>query len=439
MGRGCGSKAPVSPHPDSVSFQLPPLLRAASSDSTCIVPAMAAPAANAHGGRGLVFCRCHGAPPMGCETQGWTLEVQQQQRRTKASEPTVRSAIPVAMKRPAYPSVSVVIPTFNRVALISETIQNMLGQSCRPAEIVVVDDGSTDGTADAVARFGADVRLLRQRNRGPAAARNAGLAVAKGDYVQFMDSDDLALSNKLEVQVRALEESGADIAYGPWLRTAIRGSEIVPENLVFQQHGLPDQSRSLAEWLLTYWSVIPHTCVFRRSLIERVGGFPEELFGIEDQEFFRRCLLAGARVVHTPDTLTLYRVGDHNKITSEFNPRALQHKLDWVRFILGSIDDPRGGPNPIGWFGFRCRLWKACEDLQAIEKRAAQELRRQAMQALHGHGPLVAYRLANLLQRWRGGVQVRMTGGRAHPCFRIGQLTAIQRELLERDGYRLAP
>lgn len=114
------------------------------------------------------------------------------------------------------PKVSVIIPNFNRADLISNTIHNILGQSFRAVEIIVVDDGSTDHSIEVLEGFGTQITLIRQENSGPGGARNAGFGAASGQFIQFMDSDDLASLNKLEIQVAALESEGADMAFCPW-------------------------------------------------------------------------------------------------------------------------------------------------------------------------------------------------------------------------------
>ena len=118
-------------------------------------------------------------------------------------------------------SVSVVIPTFNRQKVLPRAVMSVLHQSHRAAEVVVVDDGSTDGTAELIAaRFGS-VEILRQDNRGVSAARNAGIRATRGDWVAFLDSDDEWKPDKLERQLAALEsEPGFKICHSDeiWVR-----------------------------------------------------------------------------------------------------------------------------------------------------------------------------------------------------------------------------
>src|SRR4051794_5813716 len=102
------------------------------------------------------------------------------------------------------PAVSVVIPTYNYARFIERALVSVLGQTHRPAEVLVIDDGSTDETATVVDRYATRVRYLRQENSGVSAARNAGVESSTGDLVAFLDADDEWVPNKLELQVEAL-------------------------------------------------------------------------------------------------------------------------------------------------------------------------------------------------------------------------------------------
>jgi glycosyltransferase involved in cell wall biosynthesis len=338
-------------------------------------------------------------------------------------------------------SVSVVIPCFNRRDVIDQTLEAVFAQSQPPGEVIVVDDGSTDGSAGYLReRYGERIRLFEQANAGPGAARNLGWREATGTYIEFMDSDDVPALNKLETQVAALESAQADMAIGPWLRVHFDADGLAPDNLVFQQKGLP-RTADPARALMCYWSLVPQACLFRRSLVERSGGFAEDIYAGEDQVFFVRCLVAGARVVHTPGTLLLYRASEvATKITAP-GPGDLRRHLHWSRALLSmreSLRQARPGTEPLDWLGYRRRLWASCHDLSRFE---AEEPRAQirALHALLGRERVPrGYVYLSKLQRYLGGVQVRTVGGRAHRSFRIGPLSPAQREWVERGGWRWA-
>lgn len=330
---------------------------------------------------------------------------------------------------------SVVIPAYNRAHLIGETLRSLLVQT-RPAdEIIVVDDGSTDETAAVAAASGGIVKVIRQTNGGPASARNTGFRAARGEFIHFFDSDDLAAPNKHAVQLAALEATSADIAYGPWIKGRLADGKFTPSNHVFQQKGLPG-GENLIKSLLTNWSVVPHAALFRRTIVERAGGFPEDLFGTEDQQMFLACLLAGARVVHTPDTIEFYREGDAGKITESKNGE-MRRLREWARFLLKAREAClRAGIDPVEWFGFRLRAWEASEDL-AVVGEVYGELQTQLKPLFTGQSSARSYRWKWQLERWRGGIQVRLTGGRAGAAFQLGKITALQLEQLQQLGYKM--
>jgi glycosyltransferase involved in cell wall biosynthesis len=183
------------------------------------------------------------------------------------------------------PLVSVVLPTFNRQRVLGRAITSVLGQTYRNLELIVVDDGSTDGTGELVGTM-ADprVRLVRKgRREGAAKARNDGIRAAAGELIAFQDSDDEWLSTKLERQVALLENSSADVGWigGSHLAMLPAGPIVVSaESLV---HGVDYQHD-----LLDGRAFVTPTWLVRRALLLEVGLFDEALGCLEDWDLILR-------------------------------------------------------------------------------------------------------------------------------------------------------
>lgn len=199
---------------------------------------------------------------------------------------------------------SVVIPCFNARRWIVETVASALQPCARDVEVIVIDDGSTDGSADLVRERFASVHVVTTENRGVSHARNLGISRAKGDAFVFLDADDVLLEGRLDRQIERMESSDADIVYGDWQRLTlapdggfVRG-EIVAREIV----GAADLALFDGFWCPT------GAYTLRRSIVERVGGFSPALPVIQDAHFAVDCALHGARFVHDPSVGCLYRV-----------------------------------------------------------------------------------------------------------------------------------
>lgn len=337
------------------------------------------------------------------------------------------------------PDISVVIPAYNRGALIAETLRSLLAQTVPAQEIIVVDDGSTDDTAAVAAAFGPPVRVVRQANAGPGAARNTGWRAARGAFIHFFDSDDLAAPNKQEAQTAALVATDGDIAIGPWVQGRFSNGVFAAADQVLQQNGLP-RHKDMIQALLCRWSFVLHSALFRRRILEQAGEFDSGLLLAEDQLMLLRCLLAGARVVHTPATIEFYRLGQADKIT-ENAAWSRRRAADWGRFLLQArVDCLARGIEPLRWFGFRRRIWEARESLlkAGAPRRGDSEV--AALEALLGREVrAVCYRWARRWEQLRSGIQQRLAGTRAASCFYPGPLRIDQREMLEQLGYSYSP
>jgi glycosyltransferase involved in cell wall biosynthesis len=204
------------------------------------------------------------------------------------------------------PAVTVIMPAYNVEAYVGEALRSVLAQTFTDFEVVVVDDGSTDGTASVVAACAAAdprVRLVRQANRGLAGARNTALRMARGELLALLDSDDLWEPDFLAEQVGILRERpGVDIVTGNgWIMGGPQDGELArpcPD-------GRPEPD--LASILGDEFSVFIMS-VFRRRVYEVVGCFDETLRTNEDYEFWLRAALSGCRFTRNDRPLGHYRV-----------------------------------------------------------------------------------------------------------------------------------
>jgi glycosyltransferase involved in cell wall biosynthesis len=326
------------------------------------------------------------------------------------------------------PTISVIIPNYNRANLIGETLENLLRQTRAPDEIIVIDDGSTDNSAEVIAAFAPRVRLIQQANAGPAAARNRGLAEASGDYIQFFDSDDLCSLNKLEAQAAALYATGADLAYGPWLQARLEGGVARYPDLPLQQRALPASLSPLA-WFLRDWVIVFQCCMVRRTLLERVGAYRTDLMLGEDAELLFRMFLAGAKAVHVPEALVLYRL-HYGAQLSRGGINDARRAGEWFKFTQAISQTIAAQPQAFTRADRAHWRWTAHE--------AALDHHRLADPATpHGLSALTRalVPLRKHLKRWRAGAARRLTGTRLSRAYGVGPLTAMQQDLIRAIGY----
>lgn len=204
------------------------------------------------------------------------------------------------------PRVSVIIPTYNRSRYIAEAIRSVQAQTHRDVEIIVADDGSTDNTRDIVSQFGQGVTYLQLPHRGQAAAtRNAGLRAAEGEYVAFLDSDDLFLPGKLALQLAVLEQHPeAGLAYSNGY--FFRDDPQVPIGRTLD--GLPTPTGdALADLLRGNFLTSPVVLV-RADCLDVVGLFDErpEFFAVEDYDLWLR-IAAHFPFVYAPGDVAAIR------------------------------------------------------------------------------------------------------------------------------------
>jgi glycosyltransferase involved in cell wall biosynthesis len=242
--------------------------------------------------------------------------------------------------------VSILIPVYNAEEWLAETLQCALNQTWFNNEVIVVDDGSTDGSLQVARQFEApNVKVLSQENQGACAARNRALQHAQGDYIQYLDADDLMKQDKIELQVRALKEGGNRcIAAARWCRFY---DEIedgphppVPEKW--------DDTDPL-EWLLQ--SQVGRALqpsmgwLTPRDVIQETRPWNEDLRINQDGEYFARVLLNTTRIIFCPKAVVYYRSGIPNSVSARrsIERHRSQYKaaLSIAEHMMAHEDSPR--------------------------------------------------------------------------------------------------
>jgi glycosyltransferase involved in cell wall biosynthesis len=233
------------------------------------------------------------------------------------------------------PLVSVIIPCYNNGRYLSEAIESVLGQTWRCIEIIVIDDGSSDDTESVAARYTGRIVFRKQRNQGASVARNLGIQVSRGSYLQFLDADDLLERRKIEHHVRYLEEhADVGIVYGdaryftdedPNLRLC----SLVGDNLPWQAED---------QWIENSWAapgtmvekfldrnLLPvNTALVRRSVVEQAGAWDEQLRAVEDWELWLRYAAKGVKYQFLKGEETLALIRSRLDSTSRDLKRNLQ-------------------------------------------------------------------------------------------------------------------
>jgi glycosyltransferase involved in cell wall biosynthesis len=206
------------------------------------------------------------------------------------------------------PLVSILIPAYNAEKTIAYTIQSALAQTWQRKEIIIVDDGSKDRTAEVARRFASkQVSVVSAQNRGAAAARNHALQLSQGDYIQWLDADDLLVVDKIDRQLVALGEDGGRriLLSSPWASFyyRIRRARFVQNSLC--------QDLSPVEWLLRKMGENLHmqtaTWLTSRELSEAAGPWDTRLLSDDDGEYFCRVLLASEGTRYVSGTGVFYR------------------------------------------------------------------------------------------------------------------------------------
>jgi glycosyltransferase involved in cell wall biosynthesis len=269
---------------------------------------------------------------------------------------------------------SIIVPCFDAASTVRETLDSALAQA-GDREVIAVDDGSRDDTLEVLRSYGAAIRVLTGPNRGVSAARNRGLEEAAGDWLVFLDADDVLEPGALVGHREAAERAGADVvlsgwtelvqaADGEWRRGVTRFVDMAAiqadAELVFAREVLPP----------------PGAILYRRSLAQQVGGFRPELPVVQDVRFLFDCARQGARFAGTEAVGALYRV-----VPTSVSRRSV--RAFWTD-VLRNADDI-------------VRCWQADQALTPARRAALEDIYNNAVKQLCREGdPGYAQALAAL-------------------------------------------
>ena len=223
--------------------------------------------------------------------------------------------------------ISVVIPTFNRISLVARAIDSVLKQSLNPYEIIVVDDGSDDGTSEMIQNKYKSIKLIQQQNNGVSAARNNGIKHAKGDWIALLDSDDEWTEKKLENQVdRLIKTPEYDFCHTNeiWIRNGVR----VNQRKKHEKYG-----GYIFDKCLDICRISPSSVLFRKNILDHVGWFDDQLPVCEDYDLWLR-ITAEYRILFIDEPLIIKYGGHDDQLShsveaiESFRIKSLENLLE---------------------------------------------------------------------------------------------------------------
>ena len=231
--------------------------------------------------------------------------------------------------------VSIIIPNYNSISYIKETIDSVLKQTHKQVEIIVVDDGSTDGSFEFIQSLSLpNLKLLKNPTKGACAARNHGLRISSGDYIQFLDSDDLLDHDKIRVQVELLEKYHENVA----VCSTRHFYDSISEGVITDTPFLFNTD-SPSEFLLNLYGadgknhnmVAQHAWLTPKTVINRAGFWDENLIKDQDGEFFCRVIMASKGIRYADNVLCYYR--KHKQRGSISSGKSEKHLLSQLQSL----------------------------------------------------------------------------------------------------------
>lgn len=311
-------------------------------------------------------------------------------------------------------SISIIIPCFNDAATLGAAIESALIQGGRVSEIIVVEDGSADDSLMVARQFDSSVRVVTGPNRGVSAARNRGIAESEGEWLVFLDADDLLLQETLARRLAMAEKTGADVVICDW-------RELVGEERCWSKGPIRaiDVGRLAADaeaaCATGVWAPLA-ALMYRRDLVGRIGGFRLDLPVIQDARFLFDAARQGARFARSPHIGACYRM----------RPQSLSRR------------DPAGFWRDVMLNGTQIEaLWRARGCLDAVQRTVLADIYNGAAHALfRARDPkfreaLTALRASGLpIGRRNRVAEILSNVGGQHAAARLAELWTVSRRVL---------
>jgi glycosyltransferase involved in cell wall biosynthesis len=311
------------------------------------------------------------------------------------------------------PLVSVIIPCYNAARWLPDTIASVRAQSWKRYEIILVDDGSNDGSGEVADRLtGPDMKVVHQTNAGQCAAFNRGLELAQGDYFEYLDADDLLAPDKLQIQLDRLQQLPPGwVASGAWGRFAQNPAEAKFEPEPVWRDLAP------VEWLVTSWQGggMMHGAAWLvpRAVAQAAGPWDVRLSLINDFDYFPRVLLASQGIAFCGEARTYYRSGLAGSLSASTSRRAWESAFLATELgtasLLKAEDSPRTrAAAAINW---QRLVYSAYPFVPDLVRRGEAEVRRLGGCELEiGGGPV--FQVLRRVLGWKPARRAQVLGRR---------------------------
>lgn len=225
-------------------------------------------------------------------------------------------------------NISVVIPTYNRIELLKRSIDSVINQTIKPSEIIIVDDGSNDGTEAMVKKKYDSLKLIKQKNKGASAARNSGIKASSGEWICFLDSDDEWKNDKLEKQITAVANN-SDYKFFHSNEIWIKNGKRINQKKKHKKYG-----GDIFKKCLDMCRISPSSVLIDKNIFEEIGFFNENLVVCEDYELWLR--ICDKYEVFFIDEPLIFKYGGHQGQLSYSINSIECHRIKALEYLLST-------------------------------------------------------------------------------------------------------